>query len=336
MRAVSPLVLPDSRALTGWWPQLASLSPRSVWVGRLLLHHVEALVTTTRPEPLDRLSTLLLQTLDSGPPTLTELENRLALDRRFLTRLLVPLAVAGLVEQKGEASWLLTPAGRAASATRQFRQHGRERRAFHFRDGQPAHFLRLVDPPCLPIVPPPGWSFDAALLQTCAERPDEWKRQHGFPSDVVGVVTTRTDDVRVAAWERVILDSAEELPVLLTLVLGGDNGIGEHLLGFVVHPRLGLTTEPVFSVGPGWREVFPEVEADQPPEAWRDSWRQWCRTHQIADENVESVEIVSNDTIVRVRGSASLMERLRPATETWLLAGEGDLRQTARLELIAI
>jgi DNA-binding MarR family transcriptional regulator len=336
MRAVSPLVLPDSRALTGWWPQVASLSPRTLWVGRLLLHHVEALVRTTHLAPLDRLSALLLRALAQAPASLSELESRLALDRQFLTRLLLPLASAGLVEQQADAHWLLTPKGRTASATGQMWHHGRERRAFHFRDGQPPHFLRLVDPPCLPMVPPPDWSFDAALLQACADRPDEWKRQHGFPSDVEGVVTSRTDDIRVPAWKHVILDSAEELPVLLAVIPGGDNGVGERLVGFVIHPQVGLVAESVFSLGPGWPEVFPEVEAGQKPEAWWDSWRRWCRTHQVADEDGKSVEIHASDTIVRMRGSASLIENLRPATETWLLAGEGDLRQAARLEMVVI
>jgi hypothetical protein len=336
MRAAAPLVLPDSRALTGWWPQVASLNPRTLWVGRLLLHHVEALVATTHLEPLDRFSTLVLRALGLGPQTLSELESRLSLDRQFVTRLLVPLASARLVEQQTDARWHLTSVGRTASATGQFRKRTRQRRTFHFRDGQPPHFLHLVTPPCLPIVPPPDWSLDAALLQACADRPDEWKRRHGFPSDVESVITFRTDDLRVPAWERVILDAAEELPVLLALIPGGDNGVGEHLLGFVIHPRFGLTATPVFALGPGWSEVFPEVAVGQTPEAWRDAWRQWYRFHQNADEEGERVEIVASDTIVRVSGAASLIENLRPATDTWLLAGVGDLRQAARLEMVAL
>ncbi len=252
--------------------------------------------------------------------------------------MLVPLAAAAdLVEKKAEAHWHLTPAGRTASETGQFWQHGRARRTFHFRAGQPPHFLRLVDSPCLPILPPSDRSFDPAVLQSCAERPEEWKRRHGFPSDVEAVVTSRTGDLRVPAWERVIFDAAEELPVFLAVIPGGDNGVGEQLQGFVIHPRIGLTVEPIFSLGPGWREIFPEVEAGQPPEAWRDAWRRWCRTHQVAAEDGESMEIVASDTIVRVRGSASLIETFRPATETWLLAGAGDLRLgRTRLEMVAV
>jgi hypothetical protein len=186
------------------------------------------------------------------------------------------------------------------------------------------------------MAPPPDWSLDAALLQACAERPDDWKRRHGFPSDVESVVTFRTGELRVPVWERVILDAAEELPVLVAMISGGDNGVGEHLLGYVIHPRIGLAATPVFSLGPGWPEVFPEVAAGQPQAAWRDTWRRWCRGHQIADEDAERVEIVASDTSVRVSGAASLIEPLRPATETWLVAGEGDLRQAARLEMVAI
>src|SRR5262249_52639589 len=55
MNASAPLAFPGSRALAGWWRHLAPREPRALWVGHLLLHHLEVLVERTeqrRPDPV--------------------------------------------------------------------------------------------------------------------------------------------------------------------------------------------------------------------------------------------------------------------------------------------
>ena len=67
-----------------------------------------------------------------------------------------------------------------------------ERRAFHFLDAvdprSPPHFLPLPASPFHSVPAPDNWRFDPALLRDCVARTEAWKRQHGFPEDVAGIL----------------------------------------------------------------------------------------------------------------------------------------------------
>ncbi len=114
MRAAPPLVFPSSRVLAGWWRQLAPLAPRSLAVGHLLLHHVEALVLSERGPPSTPSPSFVLRALTLSPPRpLADLEDRLHLGRQFLGRILGDLAAVGLAEADAAGRWHVTAAGRS-------------------------------------------------------------------------------------------------------------------------------------------------------------------------------------------------------------------------------
>ena len=228
MRPAPPLVFPSSRVLAGWWRQLAPHAPRSLAVGHLFLHHVEALVLAERGPPLDPLAAFGLRALALLPSAApAELEGRLNLGRQYLGRLLGDLASAGLAEADPAGRWRVTGAGRAIVEGSESRHTAYERRAFHFRDSPPGEFVPLDGAGCSAVSPPPGWSFDPAALRCCIDQPPDWKRRHGFPAEVRALLTPDQPERpgEPPAWQRVVLARAEHL-VLALAVVPGEAGEG--------------------------------------------------------------------------------------------------------------
>jgi hypothetical protein len=344
MRAAPPLVFPSSRVLAGWWRQLAPLTPRALAVGHLLLHHVEALVLSEHVAPLDSFPAFVLRALTlSAPPTTADLEGRLHLGRQFLSRILGELVGAGLAETGPDRRWRATATGRTAVGAGEVCRAAYERRPFHFRAAAPPPFVPVEGPPCQPVAPPAGWSFDPAVLQTCVGQSPEWKLRHGFPTDVRAVLEPDAAPAAPGeppAWRRVLVDQAEHL-VLALVVTAGEEDAGQ-LRGFAVDPRGWLLsgTRPCLSMGPGWPEAFPEVAREPPPEAWAGAWRTWCQAHGIPPGEADACALNREGVVLRVAAPRELSGRLRPVNgespreEVWLLAGEGAMRTAARLEFV--
>jgi hypothetical protein len=342
MKAAPPLVFPSSRVLAGWWRQLAHLTPRALAVGRLLLHHVEALVLSERSTPLDPFASFVLRALSQSPSLpLPELEVRLPLGRQLLGRVLAALSAGALAEVDGAGRWRVTGAGREAAEDGQSRRTGYERRAFHFRDTPPAPFVPLEVPPGHEVAPPDHWRFDPAVLRHCVERPPEWKRRHGFPTEVRAVLTPDSSDApgEPPAWQRVVLDRPEAL-VLALVVIPGEALEGE-LRGFAVEPRGWLLSaaRPALTMGPGWPEVFPELAPEPSAEAWRGPWRAWCQGHGVAPAEADACALSRDGPFLRAEVPRELLARLHSVNgetahdEVWLLAGEGAMRTAARVEV---
>ncbi len=344
MRPPPPLVFPSSRVLAGWWHQLAPLAPRSLAVGHLLLHHVEALVVAEGGPPLDPLSAFSLRALALSPPvSRDELEGRLHLGRQLLGRLLGELAAAGLAEADAAGRWRPTDAGRSLVEGVASRHPAHERRAFHFRDAPPGEFVPIGDADGAPVVPPAGWTFDPAALRHCIEQPAEWKRRRGFPAEVRALLAPEAPDGpgEPPAWQRVVLDRAEHLVLALLSVPGG---VAEgELRGFAVEPRGWqlVAGRPVLAMGAGWPEAFPEVAQGPGQEAWRGAWRTWCQNHGVPAAEAEACALSREGPLLRVDAPGELRGRLHSANgeasrdEVWLLAGEGRMRTAARVEFTA-
>ncbi len=324
MTTAAPLLLfPDDRVLAGWGHRLAPLRPRALWVGRLFLHHVEALARVTRGAEQDRIPALILHSLALGKPaTLTELSGRLHLPPPVLGGVLRDLAADGLAEADGGGRWRPTEAGqngRAASL---------ERRRFHFLDrsaaGLPPHFVALTAS-AVPYAAPPAWSFDPALLLACVARPPEWKRRHGFPSEVQAVVTQGDAASR---WRGVVVDRAEQVTAALALVREAEDGSGERLLAYAVDSGV-----PILTAGAGWREVFPDLTDEASDEAWRDAWRAWCATRGVSAEECASCAVRREGHRLHVTAPGRLRDVVREE-ETWLLVGSGSVRPAALVELV--
>ena len=105
----SDLPLPTARTLAGWWRELADLRPRRLWFGRLLFHHLDALVETTHEVVLDPLPRALLQAVAADLPTSS-------FDPQLRVCLLRELTKAGLLDSASNAP-ILTKAGQIALET---------------------------------------------------------------------------------------------------------------------------------------------------------------------------------------------------------------------------
>src|ERR1700682_1125553 len=108
----SPMSFPGSRVLAGWWRELASFRPRSLWVGYSVLHQIQGSVHTFVPSTLGGMEALLLRFLGSYTPgSASPPWERLPLHPALLFRMLRDLADEGLVAAGADGAWTLTPQG---------------------------------------------------------------------------------------------------------------------------------------------------------------------------------------------------------------------------------
>jgi hypothetical protein len=240
--------------LSRWWPRLAPLRPRRLWVGALDLVHLDAPVRVLRPEPLDPLHRLLLRAVVAAPAGLDDLDARLGLGRPSLFRWLDDLRAAGLVRLKDH--YALTPAGAAALADGTAPRPTTERRRFTFVLGPDAvgHYLPWSAAPGSSV---PAATADVRWLVECVDRPAAWKRRVGFPEDVVGVEAP-TGAAGLAAWRRLTVAAGERPAVVLVLT---DDAV-PRLFGFAAHAGDPDPATPALRLDGGWEEAFPELNAE--------------------------------------------------------------------------
>ena len=327
MTSSVPFPLPPGRALSTWRRDLAAFRPRRLWLAHLLLHRVECLVRVARRRPLDPFRAALLGQLAANRPP-----EQLLVDRELLGHWLRDLSAEGLADSAGR--WRLTERGRDALAANAYPVSVEERRVFTFLDadepGRPPRYLALHGP-AVPLEPPAGWRFDAAALDECLRRPEDWKTRHGFPTDVEAVLAPPAPEARTAAdWRRVILDRPEQ--ILLVFVTEAE--AAPRLRGFAVRPEDWVlqTAAPALALAEA-EEIPPGVGGEPTPEAWREAWRAWCEGRDLPDADVCRVQ--AEDNRIRVVAPRPLTERLGgERTDAWLLAGVGRTRVAAPLEIV--
>jgi len=335
------LAFPGSRNLAAWWRQLADRQPHALWFGHLFLHRIEALVErshTVSPEPL-HLAVLKALTLFPGD-NLQALDRRLHLGPQALRPLLRQLCADGLA-QTADAGWSPTPLGRRATEQGSYARPIHQRCVFYFRaapSGGTPHFLHLEQPAAVPWPAAADWSFDIGALRHCIGQPADWKQLHRFPVEIERLLGLDTNDPTAGpAWQRVVLNRAERLSVLLLL-----NATGDRLLGFTVKPE-GWTLQserPLFELSAGWQEVFPDLAQPPAEDAWRQAWREWCQPRGLTALTDDATRFELAGPLLKVTVSRRLLERLRSTRsdalrdEAWLLAGEGRLRPAALLKIV--
>ena len=336
MTAASPLPFPGSGALAAWRRQLGDFQSHSMWVSHLLVHRVEALVLAHRSTPLDPLTGPVLKALGIRLATdLGSLEECLCLGVPVLRRLLDTLRLASLVVET-DGQWNLTDNGREALATGLLVRRQEERRTFHFLASGHAeasfHFLPRQLMPSRRGHGRADTPFEVATLDACLRQSPEWKRQQGFPLDVCEIVRGGKD--ATAFWKSVILDRPEFCSALLLVN-------GKEVLGFAANPQgwTLVSPEPAFTIRSDWQQVFPDLTADPPLDAWRLAWQAWCQSRSLPAADVAACSLSRVGNRLRATVSRKRLEGLRPAVrdamrgETWLLAGEGGTRAAAQLEI---
>jgi hypothetical protein len=193
-----------------------------------------------------------------------------------------------------------------------------------------------------------GVEFDAQILQDCLNQPEEWKRHHNFPLDVQEVLVLEPElaegqgPAQPPSWERVMVDRPERLLVVL-LQCQGPEGRSQ-LRGFAVRQEGWLlqSSDPLFVLGPAWQEIFSELTAEPPLEAWRQAWRAWCEPRGIPSSEVNACSLEHQGERLLIVAPAPLLERLRITRsdalkgESWLLVGEGAIRSAVKIELVDV
>jgi hypothetical protein len=352
MSAASAPAFPTSKVLAEWWKDLAPRTPRGICIAHLLLHRVEALASLVRPAPLEPLELFVLRAVAVSPPAAPKLiAEQLELPAAFVQQVLRRLSGAGLVHDENGFAWSVTPAGGGAITNGIYGRLERQRRSFYFVDHEPAHgrpeYLNLLSHPAVATwSTTDAWHFDTAILKECVQRPAEWKRQRGFPEEIVEIVDAAMN-AHVGApaaedWRSIILDQPRHLLALLLVLPGGAGG--ESLLGFAVRQD-GWTLQmdvPVFQLTPPWQNVFPDLAFTPRPEDCRQAWRAWCQERGLLSSEAEAFGLEYKPCGLRVSVTAPFLRSVRATAsealrgEAWLLVGDGRIRTAARLEFTEI
>jgi len=329
MTSASSLAFPGGRTLAGWWRQLAGCHPDAFWTGYLTFHRIEALVRAVRPHKLPSAEYLVLRALALHRPTAETgaVARLLHLAPDLVRRMLRHLVTEGLAAWSGASAATLTPAGGRALERGEYPRPHRERRAFYFAgvEGDPAR-TRYVDLPHaerLPWLPVSEAPFEVAHLRECVGRPEEWKRRHGFPLDVTELLDA--PDTANHAWEHVVVATPHRL---FAAIVRAPAQQGLAFLGFPGQVRTWElhAHQPAFTVPEEhWLPTYP-------PEVWRQAFVEWCEQRQIPPAQALEARLTVEGDQLAVEASGPLQERLLAAKgETWLLAGDGPVRQAARL-----
>ena len=136
-----------------------------------------------------------------------------------------------------------------------------------------------------------------------------------------------------------LLDRTERL--LIVLFLGPKPQ--EELFGFGVRPEGWAlnATEPIIRLPAAARGVFSESDPKATLDSWQDAWRSWCQMRSVPLADVNECSITLLGERLRIAAPERLIQYLQAGKtdvlkgETWILAGEGYIRQAARLELQA-
>jgi hypothetical protein len=234
-----------------------------------------------------------------------------------------------------------------------------ERRTFFFVDGRGnerdlesrLHFLDVHDVSGVSWPSAEGVEFDGRALQDCIGRPTEWKREHRFPEDVQELVLSgrpgqaiRGDERAPSAeqWRGIMVDRPQQMLALLVLATTPEGD--EQLLGLAIRQDGWMlqTAAPLFTIGPRWREVFPDLCENGSVALWRHAWRSWCEQRGLPPSEVEQCVLEVKGAKLRVIAPASLLELLRATRsdalrgEAWLVGGAGRIAPVANVELVGV
>lgn len=344
MTVASPSAFPGSRSLASWWRHLAPLHPRALWVAQLSLYRVEALVRLNRAVRPERFARLVLDALGlRAPSTPDDVEAHLHLGRAIVRHVLRQLQADDLAQPDESGGWQLTARGEQARRHGEYHDRVRERRTFYFLDSgradRPPEFVNLNPAGAAPEPVAENRPFDVGLLAQCLAQPPEWKRRHGFPPEVEEILTpaSAAEEPTGSDWERVVLVRPERLLAALVRVRAEHRE--DRIVGFAVQPKgWQLSPAPTLELDLVHSVLAPELKNDLSPEAWRDAWSAWGQAHGLTAAEIGACQVERRDHRLVVSAGRALVERLRAARgekgEAWILAGAGNVRPAALLDLV--
>jgi hypothetical protein len=347
MSAGASLAFPGGRTLAAWWRQLAPYRPEALWVGYLTFHRLEAPVSCQRLHKLPAFEFLVLRALDLhagtadiGTGALQAIAAELHLDAPLVRQVVCELERAELVTLTATGTFRLSQRGRQALEHGEFVRPEPQRRTFHFWHADwplpgalpTSRFVAFAHSDKLLWLAAPQTAFEVELLRTCIHQSQVWKERHGFPRDVVELLTVAAGAV-VDRWQEVLVAYTQRLfaAVARTRKESGQT----HLVAWTAQTRNWelQASQPAFVIPhepEGW---FPPPPSQ---ECWRQAFVEWCQQRQLTVEP-EHCQLVVEGQRLLVTGPGLVVDRLRVGKgtakgETWLLAGDGTVRAAARLE----
>jgi hypothetical protein len=341
MMPSSPLPFPNRRTLAAWWRQISQIRPAhrgpAFWVAHLWVHHVEALARVSRQVQTDRFTSLLLETLATGPGSAAApLQLVFPFGGTAIQRMLYELESEGLIDTRSSSKWQLSERGQTARVKGAYATEEQQRRFFHFvADDRPdctPHFL-LIRKRGLGHRIDGEFSFQPRHVFETAGKDADWKRRHNFPLDVDEVLPPNTDGT--LDWRRIILHHVEILPVVVTIE-------STRLHGFHAESNaesLDVKT-PVFELGDCWPDVFPDLAHEPSANQWHQAWCEWANHQKISSADAGKCRVERREHRLRVHATRAILDRLRAArheplkSENCVLAGEGRFRAAAPLEIV--
>jgi hypothetical protein len=188
------------------------------------------------------------------------------------------------------------------------------------------------------------------VLVDCVRRDTAWKERFRFPRDIEAILLP-PGPVGGMDWQHVVLDRPEQLLAVVAELPSAEPAADlpdpqatagmSRVVAFPVEPQGWVLHRKslVLELGPGWQEVFPDLEKPLPAEEWLQAWRSWCQSRALPPAEVDACELKPAGCVLHVRIPHILAERLpaarpepnRPAQ--WVLAGSGRTRTLARLEI---
>jgi hypothetical protein len=316
--------LPSSPILCGWLRRLSPFKAQTLRLVRFPVIHLECLVRSRSVVALATLERLFLHAVQTDPtanaPTIA---SRFGVPVPLAQAVWHTLSLAGLLGQQSNGRVALSEAGSLALGRGEYALPQFSRAGFVFaRVGghSPASVFLTQSPAAMlyaePTDPPHDWRVDADLVREYLERPDDWKRQAGFPTEIEAVVTLGQDCPLVPDWQRAVI----AYPRLLTAAVF-DVPSGKR--GYVVMPGgWHLYSEPVaFELSHATAEQLPGLAHPLAVELWQESAKRWC-----ANEGVpcDDVQVDVSGPGLRLSVPPAVRQRLQPLVGLghWLWAND--------------
>ena len=183
------------------WRQFAqSGNDLMICIAECHFHTIEACVAIKKSQKIDDLELFLIKAIDISKDTTAEgLNNLLHIGSQIVRQIAVAPIANGLIHENANGSFHITKLGFDALQSGEMTILQQRRCHFHFISGS-NEFVRINDPrkkylrDLAPKETGADWNFDVETLKKCINESDQWKRERGFPTDVVELVTSQDTD----------------------------------------------------------------------------------------------------------------------------------------------